>query len=265
MCHALKEAPPPTLEDSRPPAKRPPTTPWTWTHTVPPLGEPQAPLPPTAVPTSKQLKAMLRAPPPPPTVTTALVPWDYTFVREQAPVTPLRVAPLSPPQARALQGAAPVVDQAWADIANDEEYILPATWYARPPTEAAPATPTEMPPLPPDTADAAPALIVYTEDSWPSERIAAPLGPLVPTERPLDDTNLPLPWTLPGALQGDEELQRVVNLRKKSKGTTPTFVYPGAHGPYHRVIVTRSFVYFATNLARPKSGTFVHTARYRIL
>ncbi len=36
-------------------------------------------------------------------------------------------------------------------------------------------------------------------------RIAAPLGPLVPTERPLDDTNLPLPWRQPGALQGDDE------------------------------------------------------------
>ena len=199
---AKRKAPPPTLEESRPPTKRPPVTPWIPSYARPPFGKPQVPLPPTAVPTG----ASLRAPPPPPKVTTALVPWDYTYVREQAPVTPLRAAPLSPPKARALQGAAPVVDQAWADIANDEEYILPATWYARPPTEAAPATPTEMPPLPPDAADAAPALVVYTEDSWPRVRIEAPLGPLVPTERPVDDTNLPLPWTLPGALQGDEEL-----------------------------------------------------------
>ncbi len=147
---------------------------------------------------------MLKPPPPPPKVTTAIVPWSYTNVLEQAPMTP-QVAPLSPPPARALQGAAPAVDQAWADIENDEEYVVPASWYARPATEAAPATPTEMPPLPPETADAAPALFVFTEDSWPTVRFAAPLGPLVPSDRPLEDTNLPLPWTLPGALQGDDE------------------------------------------------------------
>ena len=36
-------------------------------------------------------------------------------------------------------------------------------------------------------------------------RFAATLGPLVPTESPLVDTNLPLPWNQPGALQGDDE------------------------------------------------------------
>ncbi len=114
-------------------------------------------------------------------------------------------APLTPPQARALQAAAPVVTQAWADIANVEEYILPTTWYARPSTEAAPATPTGMPPLPPDATDAAPALVVFTEASWPRVRFAPPLGPLVPTERPLVDPNLPLHWQQPGALQGDDD------------------------------------------------------------
>ena len=74
-----------------------------------------------------------------------------------------------------------------------------------PHTEAAPATPTEMPPLPPDAIDAAPALVVFTEDSWPRVRFAPTLGPLVPTERPLVDTNLPLPWNQPGLLQGDDD------------------------------------------------------------
>ncbi len=177
---AKRKAPPPTLEESGPPAKRPPITPWTATHTVPSL-QPRGPLPPTAVPTTQQLKAMLKPPPPPPKVTTAVVPWGYTNVLDQAPMTP-QVAPLSPPPVRALQDAALAVDTAWADIENNVEYVAPASWYARPSfssaTTAAPATPTEMPPLPPETAEAAPALILYTED---------------------------MRQTLPGALQGDEE------------------------------------------------------------
>ncbi len=255
--HAKRKAPPPTLEESRPPKKAPPITPWIPAFARPPFGrpgKPQAPLPPTAVPTS----ASLRAPPAPPKVTTAIVAWDYTFVREQAPVTPFRAAPLTPPKARALQGAAPVVDQAWADIANDDEYILPATWYARPPTEAAPATPTEMPPLPPDAIDAAPALVVITEDSWPRVRIAPTLGPLVPTERPLVDPNLP-------CLGSNRVRYKVMMSRTtKSKRTTPTFVYPGTHGSYQRVNVNRSVACFVTNPASPKGETFVLSAWFRI-
>ncbi len=122
---AKRKAPPPTLEESGPPAKRPPTTPWTRTHTVPSL-QTRDPLPPTAVPTSQQLKAMLKPPPPPPKVTTANVAWGYTNVLDQAPMTP-RVAPLSPPPVRALQDAAPAVDTAWANIESSEGYVAPSS------------------------------------------------------------------------------------------------------------------------------------------
>ena len=62
-----------------------------------------------------------------------------------------------------------------------------------------------MPALPLDAIDAAPALVVFTEASWPRVRFAPPLGPLVPTEQPLADPNMPLPFQQPGALQGDDD------------------------------------------------------------
>ena len=62
-----------------------------------------------------------------------------------------------------------------------------------------------MPPLPPDTAEAAPALFVYTEDTRQTVRFAAPLGPLDPSDRPPPGANRPFPWTQPGALQGDDD------------------------------------------------------------